>query len=84
MMSQIQSQPAQMQQMGLRQQSNPLQRDVQQRLQASGQISGPMLQAQNVMDQQKQLYQSQRPVPETSSSTIFALMHFPDFMHVFS
>ncbi|XP_068310904.1 mediator of RNA polymerase II transcription subunit 15a-like isoform X1 [Pyrus communis] len=70
MMSQIQSQPAQMQQMSLREQSNPLQRDVQQRLQASGQISGTMLQAQNVMDQQKQLYQSQRPVPETSSTSL--------------
>ncbi|CAN2060843.1 unnamed protein product [Malus fusca] len=43
---------------------------MQQRLQASGQISGTMLQAQNVMDQQKQLYQSQRPLPETSSTSL--------------
>ncbi|RXI03952.1 hypothetical protein DVH24_038226 [Malus domestica] len=82
MMSQIQSQSAPMQQMGLQQQSNPLQRDMQ--LQASGLISGTMLQAQNIMDQQKQLYQSPRPLSETSLSTIFALMHFPDFMHLHS
>ncbi|KAI5322449.1 hypothetical protein L3X38_031521 [Prunus dulcis] len=65
-----QSQPTQMQQLGLQQQSNPLQRDMQQRLQASGQVPGTMLQPQNVMDQQKQLYQSQRPLPETSSTSL--------------
>ncbi|CAN6559069.1 unnamed protein product [Malus baccata var. baccata] len=74
MMSQIQSQSAPMQQMGLQQQSNPLQRDMQ--LQASGLISGTMLQAQNIMDQQKQLYQSQRPLSETSLSTILHLCTF--------
>ncbi|CAK7356973.1 unnamed protein product [Dovyalis caffra] len=64
LMSQIQSQPTQLQQqLGLQQQSNPSQRDLQQRLQASGSL----LQQQNVIDQQKQLYQSQRPPPETSS-----------------
>ncbi|KAM1472663.1 hypothetical protein ACFX2I_028885 [Malus domestica] len=68
MMSQIQSQSAPMQQMGLQQQSNPLQRDMQ--LQASGLISGTMLQAQNIMDQQKQLYQSLRPLSETSLTSL--------------
>ncbi|PQQ20321.1 hypothetical protein Pyn_16895 [Prunus yedoensis var. nudiflora] len=70
LLSQIQSQPTQMQQLGLQQQSNPLQRDMQQRLQASGQVPGTMLQPQNIMDQQKQLYQSQRPLPETSSTSL--------------
>ncbi|KAH7573022.1 hypothetical protein JRO89_XS03G0052800 [Xanthoceras sorbifolium] len=69
LMSQIQSQPAQLQQqLGLQQQSNALQRDMQQRLQASSQASGPLLQPQNVVDPQKQLYQSQRALPETSSN----------------
>nr|TKR66308.1 hypothetical protein D5086_0000312750 [Populus alba] len=58
LMAQIQSQPGQ-----LHQQSNPLQRDLQQRLQASGSL----LQQPNVIDQQKQLYQPQRALPETSS-----------------
>lgn len=67
MMSQFQSQPAQMQpQLGLQQQSNSLQRDMQQRLQASG----PLLQQQNVLDQQKQMYQSQRTLPEASSTSL--------------
>ncbi|KAG4944950.1 hypothetical protein JHK87_040957 [Glycine soja] len=67
LMPQIQSQPAQLQQqLGLQQQPNPLQRDMQQRLQASG----PLLQQSNVLDQQKQLYQSQRPLPETSSTSL--------------
>ncbi|XP_062012017.1 mediator of RNA polymerase II transcription subunit 15a isoform X2 [Rosa rugosa] len=70
LLSQIQSQPAQIQQqMGMQQQSNPLQRDMQQRIQASGQVSGSMLQPPNVMDQQKQLYQAQRALPETSSNS---------------
>ncbi|XP_034903915.2 mediator of RNA polymerase II transcription subunit 15a isoform X2 [Populus alba] len=60
-MSQIQSQPAQLQQ-----QSNPLQHDLQQRFQASGSL----LQQQNVTDQQKQLYQSQRALPETSPTSL--------------
>ncbi|KAF5739057.1 hypothetical protein HS088_TW12G00255 [Tripterygium wilfordii] len=67
LMSQMQSQPVQLQQqLGLHQQPNPLQRDMQQRLQASGSL----LQAQNVIDQEKQLYQSQRALPETSSTSL--------------
>ncbi|XP_014499691.1 mediator of RNA polymerase II transcription subunit 15a isoform X1 [Vigna radiata var. radiata] len=67
LMPQIQSQPAQLQQqLGLQQQPNSLQRDMQQRLQASG----PLLQQSTVLDQQKQLYQSQRPLPETSSTSL--------------
>uniref|UniRef100_A0A2K2B0L4 Mediator complex subunit 15 KIX domain-containing protein n=2 Tax=Populus trichocarpa TaxID=3694 RepID=A0A2K2B0L4_POPTR len=61
LMAQIQSQPGQLQQ-----QSNPLQRDLQQRLQASGSL----LQQPNVIDQQKQLYQPQRALPETSSTSL--------------
>ncbi|XP_042951247.1 mediator of RNA polymerase II transcription subunit 15a-like isoform X3 [Carya illinoinensis] len=69
LMSQIQSQPSQLQQqLGLQQQTNTLQRDMQQRLQASGQVSGPLLQPQNVIDQQKQFYQ--RAVPDTSSTSL--------------
>ncbi|KAJ7951948.1 mediator of RNA polymerase II transcription subunit 15a [Quillaja saponaria] len=65
---QIQSQSAQLQQqLSLQQQQpNPLQRDMQQRIQASG----PLLQQQNVLDQQKQLYQSQRALPEASSTSM--------------
>ncbi|GAV60967.1 hypothetical protein CFOL_v3_04495 [Cephalotus follicularis] len=71
LMSQIQSQPAQLQQqLGLQQQSNLLQRDMQQRLQASGPASGTLFQPQNVIDQQKQLYQSQRALPDTSSTSL--------------
>ncbi|KAF2301448.1 hypothetical protein GH714_024308, partial [Hevea brasiliensis] len=71
LMSQIQSQPTQLQQqLGLQQQSNPLQLDMQPRLQASSQGPGSLLQPQNVIDQQKQLYQSQRPLPETSSTSL--------------
>nr|KYP56775.1 hypothetical protein KK1_003022 [Cajanus cajan] len=67
LMPQIQSQPAQLQQqLGLQQQPNSLQRDMQQRLQASGSL----LQQPSVLDQQKQLYQSQRPLPETSSTSL--------------
>ncbi|XP_011044895.1 PREDICTED: mediator of RNA polymerase II transcription subunit 15a-like isoform X5 [Populus euphratica] len=61
LMAQIQSQPGQLQQ-----QSNPLQRDMQQRLQASGSL----LQQPSVIDQQKQLYQPQRALPETSSTSL--------------
>ncbi|XP_062092604.1 mediator of RNA polymerase II transcription subunit 15a-like isoform X2 [Humulus lupulus] len=57
--SQIQSQPQMQQQLGLQQQPNPLQREM--RLQPSG---------QNVIDQQKQLYQPQRPLLETSSTSV--------------
>ena len=46
------------QQLGLQQQPNLLQQDVQQRLQASGQVTGFLLPPQNVVDQQRQLYQS--------------------------
>ncbi|KAJ6932338.1 mediator of RNA polymerase II transcription subunit 15a-like isoform X1 [Populus alba x Populus x berolinensis] len=61
LMAQIQSQPGQLQQ-----QSNPSQHDLQQRLQASGSL----LQQSNVIDQQKQLYQPQRALPETSSTSL--------------
>ncbi|KAK4354349.1 hypothetical protein RND71_026543 [Anisodus tanguticus] len=65
MMSHSQSQPGQLQPpLGLHHQTNQLQREMQQRLQTSG----PLLQQQNVMEQQKQLYQSQRAAPEASSS----------------
>ncbi|KZV47311.1 mediator of RNA polymerase II transcription subunit 15a [Dorcoceras hygrometricum] len=61
LMSQIQSQQGQLQQqLGLQQQANPLQRDMQQRIQTSG----PLLQPHNTIDQQKQLLQSQRIIPE--------------------
>ncbi|XP_029125740.1 mediator of RNA polymerase II transcription subunit 15a isoform X3 [Cajanus cajan] len=67
LMSQIHTQPAQLQQhLGLQQQPNPSQRDMQQRIQASGSL----LQQQNVLDQQKQLYQSQRTLPETSATSL--------------
>ncbi|GKV15586.1 hypothetical protein SLEP1_g26366 [Rubroshorea leprosula] len=54
------------QQLGLRQQPNSLQRDMQQRLQTPGSL----LQQQNLVDQQKQLHQSQRAVPDTSSTLL--------------
>ncbi|XP_073226648.1 mediator of RNA polymerase II transcription subunit 15a-like [Cicer arietinum] len=67
LMSQIHNQPTQMQQqLGLQQQPNTLQRDMQQKLQASGSL----LQQQSVLDQQKQLYQSQRALPETSTTSV--------------
>ncbi|KAI4329374.1 hypothetical protein L6164_021644 [Bauhinia variegata] len=57
LMPQIQSQPAQLQQqLGLQQQ--------QQRLQASGSL------IQQQLDQQKQLYQPQRALPDTSSTSL--------------
>ncbi|CAL1407975.1 unnamed protein product [Linum trigynum] len=66
----LQQQPGQLQQqLGLQQQSNPLQREMQQRMQASGHAPGSLVQPQNVIDQQKQLYQSQRVLPETSSTS---------------
>ncbi|ESQ35234.1 hypothetical protein EUTSA_v10006572mg [Eutrema salsugineum] len=58
------------QQIGLQQQPNLLQQDVQQRLQSSGQVTGSLLPPQNVVDQQRQLYQSQRPLPEMPSSSL--------------
>ncbi|CAH2037469.1 unnamed protein product [Thlaspi arvense] len=58
------------QQIGLQQQPNLLQQDVQQRLQPSGQVTGSLLPPQNVMDQQRQLYQSQRTLPEMPSSSL--------------
>ncbi|KAI6670268.1 hypothetical protein NL676_005153 [Syzygium grande] len=61
----IQQQPAQLQQqVGLQQQANLLQRDMLQRLQASGSL----FQQQNVIDQQMQLYPSQTPLSETPTS----------------
>ncbi|GMI78122.1 hypothetical protein HRI_001481500 [Hibiscus trionum] len=59
LMSQMQSQSTLQQQLGLQQQPNQVQPNMQQRLQASG-----------MTDQQKQMYQSQRPVPETSSTSL--------------
>ncbi|KAH1047921.1 hypothetical protein J1N35_038705 [Gossypium stocksii] len=65
LMSQMQTQSTLQQQLGLQQQHN-----MQQRLQASGQVSSSLLQSQNLTEQQKQLYQSQRAVPETSSTSL--------------
>ncbi|XP_059309142.1 mediator of RNA polymerase II transcription subunit 15a-like isoform X2 [Lycium ferocissimum] len=48
----------------MHQQTNQLEMEMQQRLQTSA----PLLQQQNVMEQQKQLYQPQRAAPEASSS----------------
>ncbi|XP_030492178.2 mediator of RNA polymerase II transcription subunit 15a isoform X1 [Cannabis sativa] len=70
MLSQIQSQPQMQQQLGLQQQPNSLQREMPQRLHVSGQTSGSLPPTQHVIDQQKQLYQSQRPLPETSSTSV--------------
>ncbi|XP_019448069.1 PREDICTED: mediator of RNA polymerase II transcription subunit 15a-like isoform X2 [Lupinus angustifolius] len=67
LMPQIQSHPAQLQQqLGLQQQPNSLQRDMQQKLHASGSLP----QQQSIVDQQKQLYKPQRPIPETSSTSL--------------
>ncbi|XP_019456230.1 PREDICTED: mediator of RNA polymerase II transcription subunit 15a-like isoform X1 [Lupinus angustifolius] len=67
LMPQINTQSSQLQQQfGLPQQPNSLQRDMQQRHQTS--VS--MLQQQNTIDQQKQLYQSQRALPETSTTSV--------------
>ncbi|KAK7294053.1 hypothetical protein RJT34_16936 [Clitoria ternatea] len=74
LMPQIHTQPAQLQQqLGLQQQSNPSQRDMHQRIQASGSL----LQQQNVLDQQKPLYQSQRTLPETSSTSLDSTVQTP-------
>ncbi|XP_013638222.1 PREDICTED: mediator of RNA polymerase II transcription subunit 15a-like isoform X1 [Brassica oleracea var. oleracea] len=56
------------QQLRLQEQSNLLQQDVQQRLQSSGQVTGSLLPPQNVGDQRRQLYQSQRTLPEIPSA----------------
>ncbi|XP_039026061.1 mediator of RNA polymerase II transcription subunit 15a-like isoform X2 [Hibiscus syriacus] len=69
LMSQMQSQSNLQQQLGLQQQPNQLQPNMQQRIQTSGQVSSSLLQSQNLTDQQKQLYQSQRAVQETSSNS---------------
>uniref|UniRef100_A0A1J3JTF3 Mediator of RNA polymerase II transcription subunit 15a n=1 Tax=Noccaea caerulescens TaxID=107243 RepID=A0A1J3JTF3_NOCCA len=58
------------QQVGLQQQPNLLQQDVQQRLQSSGQVTGSLLPPQNVVDQQRQLYPSQRTLAEMPSSSL--------------
>ncbi|KAK4483588.1 hypothetical protein RD792_010787 [Penstemon davidsonii] len=61
LMSQIQSQPGQLQQqLGMQQTANTLQRDMQQRIQTPGSL----LQQQTTLDQQKQLFQSQRTIPD--------------------
>ncbi|KAK8992894.1 hypothetical protein V6N11_048957 [Hibiscus sabdariffa] len=70
LMSQMQSQSTLQQQLGSQQQPNQLQPNMQQRLQPSGQVSNSLLQSQNLTDQQKQLYQLQRAVPETSSTSL--------------
>ncbi|XP_076952488.1 mediator of RNA polymerase II transcription subunit 15a-like [Bidens hawaiensis] len=66
-MPHMQSQPGQLQQqqqVGM-QQPNMLQRDMQQRLPTAGGF-----QQQNVIDQQKQLFQQQRVIPEASSTSL--------------
>ncbi|KAE8718443.1 hypothetical protein F3Y22_tig00110013pilonHSYRG00215 [Hibiscus syriacus] len=70
LMSQMQSQSTLQQQLGLQQQPNQLQPNMQKKLQTSGQVSSSLLQSQNLTDQQKQLYQLQRAVPETSSTSL--------------
>ncbi|KAF8049537.1 hypothetical protein N665_2183s0002 [Sinapis alba] len=73
---QLQNQPSLQQMMPLQsrhqqlQQPNLLQQDVQQRLQSSGQVTGSLLPPQNVVDQQRQVYQSQRTLPEMPSSSL--------------
>uniref|UniRef100_A0A7N0UHC6 Mediator complex subunit 15 KIX domain-containing protein n=1 Tax=Kalanchoe fedtschenkoi TaxID=63787 RepID=A0A7N0UHC6_KALFE len=63
MMSQIQSRSSQLQQhLGMNQQL----RDMQQRVQPSG----TLMQPNNIGDLQKQMYQSQRALPEASSTSI--------------
>ncbi|CAO2816092.1 unnamed protein product [Amaranthus hypochondriacus] len=67
LMSQLQSQPAQIQhQMGLQQQSNSLQHNMQPRTQNPN----PLLQQQNIIDQQKQVFQAQRAPSEAPSSSL--------------
>ncbi|XP_022716550.1 LOW QUALITY PROTEIN: mediator of RNA polymerase II transcription subunit 15a-like [Durio zibethinus] len=71
LMSQMQLQSTQLQQqLGLQQQPNQLHQNMQPRLHASGQLSCSLLQSQNLIDQQKHLYQSRRAVPETSSTSL--------------
>ncbi|CAK9309348.1 unnamed protein product [Citrullus colocynthis] len=76
LMSQIPLQSTQVQQqVPLQQQQqqqppNAMSHELQQRLQVGGQAPGSLLQSQNVMDQQKQLYHSQRALPETSSTSL--------------
>lgn len=66
LMPQFQSQSGQLQQkLAMQQQPNSIQRDMQQRLQ----LSGGLLQSQTAMEQQKPFMQSQRGIPEVSSST---------------
>ncbi|WOL11985.1 mediator of RNA polymerase II transcription subunit 15a [Canna indica] len=61
---QFQSQPAQLQQSLAQLHPGSLQREMQQRMQASG-----ALLSQNAIEQQKQFFLSQRGLPEVSSST---------------
>ncbi|KAK4476686.1 hypothetical protein RD792_015846 [Penstemon davidsonii] len=70
MMSQIQSQPSQMQQ-GFQQTANPSQRDMQQRIQPAGSL----LQQTTTVDQQKQLLQSQRIIPEVPLTSLDSSSH---------
>ncbi|GAB2230841.1 hypothetical protein Droror1_Dr00015135 [Drosera rotundifolia] len=67
LISQVQSQVPQLQQqLGLQQQSNSLQQNMQQRLQQSGNL----LQQRNMIDQQKQMFQSQRALAEAPTSSL--------------
>ncbi|WCJ40446.1 Mediator of RNA polymerase II transcription subunit 15a [Euphorbia peplus] len=65
LMSHMQSQPTLLQH-----RPNQIQRDIKPGLQASNQPPGSLLQQQNVIDQQKQIYQSHLPVPQTSSRSL--------------
>ncbi|GAB4832120.1 hypothetical protein Ancab_006139 [Ancistrocladus abbreviatus] len=66
MMTQIQSQQQLQQQLGLQQQqSNSMPKNMQQRLQPTS-----LLQQQKVIDQQKQVFQSQRTIPEAPSTSL--------------
>ncbi|CAN0911092.1 Receptor-like protein 4 [Linum grandiflorum] len=71
LMSGIQSHPGQLQQQrGLNQQTTLLQREMQQRLQASRQAAaGTSVQPQNLIDLQKQLSQAQSTSPDSTAQT---------------
>ncbi|KAM5582706.1 mediator of RNA polymerase II transcription subunit 15a [Rosa sericea] len=71
-LSKIQSQLTHIQQrqLSMQQQLIPLLQDMQQRLEASGQVSAAILQPPNTMELQNQLYQSHTALPETSSTSL--------------
>lgn len=66
LMSQLQSHPTQLQQLALQQQQSSLQHNMQQRIQTPN----PLLQQQNMIDQQKHLFQSQRAPPDAPSTSL--------------